>query len=57
MPNLPATIKIVLYLLTDILAPWGLVNKARQDEDTLLISFLLNNLYTLSIVLVYSKSF
>jgi hypothetical protein len=51
------TIKIVLYLLTDILALWGLINKVRQDEDTLLIFFLLNNLYILSIVLVYSKSF
>jgi hypothetical protein len=52
MPNLLATIKIVLYLLTNALALYKLVNKARQDKDTLLIFFLLKDLYILFIVLI-----
>jgi len=52
MPNPLATIRTVLYLLTDALAPCGPVNRARQDEDTLLIFFLLKDLYTLSVALI-----
>jgi hypothetical protein len=52
MPNPPATIKTVSYLSTDTLAPCKLINKAKQDEDTLLIFFSLKDLHTLSVALV-----
>jgi len=57
MPNPPATIRTVSYLSTDALAPCGPVNRARQEKDTLLISFSLKDSHTLSVVLVWSRSF
>jgi hypothetical protein len=52
MLNPLTTIRMVSYLSTDALAPCGLVNRARQDEDTLLIFFSLKDSHTLSVVLI-----
>jgi len=52
MLNLLITIRIILYLLTDALALYKLINRAKQDKDTLLIFFLLKDLYTLFIALI-----